>query len=225
MNNKFRMSLDGMRASERQRVSGSVSKARKNLAGPRSGVGHVGRSIVDLDAAHAQTPSAGVELHFLVFASGTGNGRARHHGSAAGEPARLEMNRKDAPRAEFQKMLDHRGLVWNCATAILAHLGIARGYALAGDTTKAKVALPGFPYEMERRRQRLPHPHSREGRVWQANVVLPDPRTVRAGITDRLVFRPVHRGGGPVFVCDNGAHEVCWARLMYYAARAADRSR
>ena len=39
--------------------------------------------------------------------------------------------------AEFQKILDHRGLLWNCATGALAHLGLARAYALQGDTAKA----------------------------------------------------------------------------------------
>jgi eukaryotic-like serine/threonine-protein kinase len=32
--------------------------------------------------------------------------------------------------AEFQKILDHSGIVWNCWTEALAHLGVARAYAL-----------------------------------------------------------------------------------------------
>ena len=31
---------------------------------------------------------------------------------------------------EFQKILDHSGIVWNCWTGALAHLGLARAYAL-----------------------------------------------------------------------------------------------
>jgi serine/threonine protein kinase/tetratricopeptide (TPR) repeat protein len=31
---------------------------------------------------------------------------------------------------EFQKILDHCGMVWNCWTGVLAHLGLARAYAL-----------------------------------------------------------------------------------------------
>jgi Tfp pilus assembly protein PilF len=46
--------------------------------------------------------------------------------------------------AEFQKILDHRGLSWNCGTGPLAHLGLARGYAMQGDTTKAKAAYQDF---------------------------------------------------------------------------------
>jgi Tfp pilus assembly protein PilF len=58
--------------------------------------------------------------------------------------AYLNGNQGAAAGAEFQKILDHRRLVWNCATGVLAQLGIARAYALAGDTTKAKVAYRDF---------------------------------------------------------------------------------
>jgi hypothetical protein len=58
--------------------------------------------------------------------------------------ADLIENQGEAARAEFQKILDHRGLVWNCATGVLAHLGIARAYALGGDITKAKIAYQDF---------------------------------------------------------------------------------
>jgi serine/threonine protein kinase/tetratricopeptide (TPR) repeat protein len=36
--------------------------------------------------------------------------------------------------AEFQKILDHRGIVWNCWTGALAHLGVARANALQART-------------------------------------------------------------------------------------------
>src|SRR5215469_1372910 len=52
--------------------------------------------------------------------------------------------RQNAAVAEFQKILDHRGLLWNCATGALAHLGLARAYAMAGETAKAKVAYNDF---------------------------------------------------------------------------------
>jgi hypothetical protein len=32
--------------------------------------------------------------------------------------------------AEFQKILDHSGIVWNCWTGALAHLGVARANVL-----------------------------------------------------------------------------------------------
>jgi eukaryotic-like serine/threonine-protein kinase len=45
---------------------------------------------------------------------------------------------------EFQKIIDHRGLLWNCATGPLAHLGLARAYVLAGDEAKARGAYQDF---------------------------------------------------------------------------------
>jgi len=45
---------------------------------------------------------------------------------------------------EFQKLLDHSGIVTNFVTGSLAHLQIARAYALSGDTAKAKAAYREF---------------------------------------------------------------------------------
>jgi tetratricopeptide (TPR) repeat protein len=41
---------------------------------------------------------------------------------------------------EFQKILDHTGIVWNCWTASLAHLGIARANALLAKSTQGADA-------------------------------------------------------------------------------------
>ena len=46
--------------------------------------------------------------------------------------------------AEFQKILDHRGVVRNEPIGALAHLGLARAYALQGDTAKARGAYQDF---------------------------------------------------------------------------------
>jgi serine/threonine protein kinase/tetratricopeptide (TPR) repeat protein len=45
---------------------------------------------------------------------------------------------------EYQKILDHHGLLWNCATGPLAHLGLARAYVLQGNTAKARAAYQDF---------------------------------------------------------------------------------
>ena len=45
---------------------------------------------------------------------------------------------------EFQKILDHRGLVGSCETAALAHLGLGRAYALEGNSAKAKAGYKDF---------------------------------------------------------------------------------
>jgi tetratricopeptide (TPR) repeat protein len=49
-----------------------------------------------------------------------------------------------AAAGEFQKLLDHRGIVQNFVTGSLAHLQIGRAYAMAGDTPKAKAAYQDF---------------------------------------------------------------------------------
>jgi serine/threonine protein kinase/tetratricopeptide (TPR) repeat protein len=46
--------------------------------------------------------------------------------------------------AEFQKILDHPGIVTNEPIAALAHLGLGRAYALAGDKAKAAAAYQDF---------------------------------------------------------------------------------
>ena len=49
-----------------------------------------------------------------------------------------------AAAAEFQKFIAHRGLVMNFPWGALARLGLARAYALQGDTAKAKAAYQDF---------------------------------------------------------------------------------
>ena len=44
--------------------------------------------------------------------------------------AYLAAGQGNAAAAEFQKILDHTGIVWNCWTGALAHLGLARANAL-----------------------------------------------------------------------------------------------
>jgi hypothetical protein len=58
--------------------------------------------------------------------------------------AQLMAHNGTAAAAEFQKFLDHRGIVINFPLGALAHLGLARAYALSGDTAKAKTAYQDF---------------------------------------------------------------------------------
>ena len=46
--------------------------------------------------------------------------------------------------AEFQKILDHRGVVGADPVGALAHLQLGRAFALSGDKTKAKTAYQDF---------------------------------------------------------------------------------
>ena len=46
--------------------------------------------------------------------------------------------------AEFQKLLDHRGIVGSYRQGALAHLGLARAYAMQRDTARARAAYQDF---------------------------------------------------------------------------------
>jgi len=43
---------------------------------------------------------------------------------------------------EFQKIIDHAGMVWNCSTGALAHLGLARANTLESKKAKAQSRTP-----------------------------------------------------------------------------------
>jgi serine/threonine protein kinase/tetratricopeptide (TPR) repeat protein len=81
-----------------------------------------------------------IELGQIGFAA---NISCLYHVYVRGE-AYLAAGQGSAAAAEFQKILDHSGIVWNCWTGALAHLGLARAYAMQGDTAKARAAYQDF---------------------------------------------------------------------------------
>jgi eukaryotic-like serine/threonine-protein kinase len=54
--------------------------------------------------------------------------------------AYLSAGQGSAAAAEFQKILDHSGIVWNCWTGALSHLGVARANALQARTSQGADA-------------------------------------------------------------------------------------
>ena len=58
--------------------------------------------------------------------------------------AYLMLHDGNRAAAEFQKFIDHRGLVINFPWGALARLGLARAYATQGDTAKAHAACKDF---------------------------------------------------------------------------------
>jgi eukaryotic-like serine/threonine-protein kinase len=58
--------------------------------------------------------------------------------------AYLGAKQGTAAAAEFQKILDHPGVVGNEPIGALAHLGLGRSYAVTGDSAKAKSAYQDF---------------------------------------------------------------------------------
>jgi serine/threonine protein kinase/tetratricopeptide (TPR) repeat protein len=97
-----------------------------------------------LNALEAATP---IELAQITFVN---NISCLYHVYVRGD-AYLAAGRGSAAAAEFQKILDHSGIVWNCWTGALAHLGVARANALesrisqGADADAARVrALAGY---------------------------------------------------------------------------------
>ena len=58
--------------------------------------------------------------------------------------AYLRLRRGKEAAAEYQKFVDHWGAVRNCPLGALARLGLARAYAMQGDSAKAHTAYQEF---------------------------------------------------------------------------------
>ena len=56
----------------------------------------------------------------------------------------MAMHRPAQAAAEFQKILDHRGVVGADPIGALAHLQLGRAFVLLGDKIKAKAAYQDF---------------------------------------------------------------------------------
>ena len=82
---------------------------------------------VALNALQAALP---IELGQIAFVT---NISCLYHVYVRGQ-AYLAAGQGSAAAAEFQKILDHSGIVWNCWTGALAHLGVARANALQSRT-------------------------------------------------------------------------------------------
>jgi len=86
-----------------------------------------------LNALQAASP---IELGNIPFVNNTS---CLYHVYVRGEAYRA-AGQGTAAAAEFQKILDHSGIVWNCWTGALAHLGVARANALQAKTSQGADA-------------------------------------------------------------------------------------
>jgi serine/threonine protein kinase/Tfp pilus assembly protein PilF len=77
-----------------------------------------------------------IELGQIAFVN---NISCLYHAYVRGE-AYLAAGQGSAAAAEFQKILDHNGIVWNCWTGALGHLGVARANALEARTSQGADA-------------------------------------------------------------------------------------
>ena len=104
--------------------------------------------IAMIDAASVATPT---NTHYEVARTLLAKGKhvlvekpITDNTAHATELAELAARNGPAAAAEFQKFLDHTGVSVNFPLGALAHLGLARAYALSGDTAKAKAAYQDF---------------------------------------------------------------------------------
>ncbi len=87
-------------------------------------------------AINALQPASAIELGLVPFFN---NISCLYPVYIRGE-AYLAAGQGRPAAAEFQKILDHSGLVWNCWTGALAHLGVARANALQSRTSQGADA-------------------------------------------------------------------------------------
>ena len=103
-------------------INGTIELNRKNSS----------QALLDLEpSAPYELGGAGVFINYLYPAYVRGQ-------------AYLLARNGTAAAAEFQKMLDHSGIVQNYVTGSLAHLQIGRAYAISGKAAKAKAAYEEF---------------------------------------------------------------------------------
>jgi serine/threonine protein kinase/tetratricopeptide (TPR) repeat protein len=88
-------------------------------------------------------PEKAIELLQPVIPYDLANLRGLSSAYDRGQAYLLLHQGKEAA-AEFQKILDHPGVVFNSITDALAHLQLGRAYALAGDEAKARAAYQDF---------------------------------------------------------------------------------
>jgi len=94
-------------------------------------------------ALERQDPNKAIELLRAVNAIELSVNGSLNPVYVRGE-AYLKLHDGQAAAAEFQKFIDHRGLVGNFLWGPLARLGLVRAYALQGDTAKGKAAYQEF---------------------------------------------------------------------------------
>lgn len=88
-------------------------------------------------------PAKAVEFLETVLPYELGEADALHSAYLRGL-AYLQLRQGSEAAVEFQKILDHRGIVINSPIGALAHLQLARAYTMQGDTAKARAAYQDF---------------------------------------------------------------------------------
>jgi serine/threonine protein kinase/tetratricopeptide (TPR) repeat protein len=88
-------------------------------------------------------PAKAVEILQVALPYDLANGKALRSAYERGQ-AYLLMRKGNEAAGEFQKLLDHPGIVGNSILGALAHLQLAHSYAIAADQAKARAAYQDF---------------------------------------------------------------------------------
>jgi eukaryotic-like serine/threonine-protein kinase len=88
------------------------------------------------DALHDLQAASSIEFGLITFVA---NISCLYPTYIRGEAYLAAAQGKEAA-AEFQKIIDHSGIVWNCWTGALAHVGVARANALHSRTSQGADA-------------------------------------------------------------------------------------
>jgi eukaryotic-like serine/threonine-protein kinase len=102
------------------------------------------RAIVEINRGHGENASAILEAAAPYETGDMQTYISYLYPAYVRGQAFLLQNNGSAAVSEFQKLLDHRGIVGNWITGALAHLQLGRAYAMSGDTAKAKAAYQDF---------------------------------------------------------------------------------
>ncbi len=123
-----------------------------------------------------QSASSPIELGQIPF----GNNISCLYPTYIRGQAYLAAGQGSAAAGEFQKILDHSGIVWNCWTGALAHLGVARANDLQSRTSqgadadaarvRALAAYKDFLTIWKDAEPRHPHPQAGQSRVREAAI-------------------------------------------------------
>jgi len=87
-------------------------------------------------ASNAVQPASPSELAIIAF----GNNLSCLYPTYLRGEAYLAAGQGTAAAAEFQKIIDHSGIVWNCWTGALARLGVARANAMQAKSSQGADA-------------------------------------------------------------------------------------
>ena len=104
--------------------------------------------------------------------------------------AYLQLRQGKEAAAEFQRIIDHRGIVLNFPLAAVAHLGLARAYSLESDNANARVAYDDFLKLWKGADSNIPLLQEAKTEYGQSPIESPQSRSHRSHVRTKSLPRP-----------------------------------